>query len=301
MTRKEVLNYLKEKSESLFKENNNLFFLAPYKIRSNKYIIHANIKIDSKDIVIKDKSSRTLESSNTKDRLIDLFEKNQIPYQISFGEPFKLLGSKHPVKANNIIRNKYSETKGSLGLIFKEINNNKYYFLSNQHVMGRSLIGGENDPIEKRIKPDEYIEIGKYTYGKITDHLDFAYGEFFSNVKINDKVNSTIHNNQINSNLEVNISSKKTSVFAYDAYVRIKDDDFFKNGKILKRQIIVKENFAYGNSGSVAIDINNNIIGLLFASSGKYSVLNDISLVFDEIKKYNSNLSLDKIKIIKPF
>ncbi|WP_431166147.1 hypothetical protein [Tenacibaculum halocynthiae] len=313
MTELEALKYLEDFAEDLFEKYSKLFFLAPVLIQ-NKYVIHANIEIDQEEIItlppiITKDEIRILDYKNITNYTLkniieeEVFEKG-VPYKISSGNSFKFLNS--DISTNNTIRNHYNERSGTLGLIFKLKKSNDYYFLSNQHVIGRT-VPSYNDPIEKKITDKKFKKIGNYKYGEITHSVDYAYGKFLPNISIMPSAQNTIfislNTNRTATSHSLKIGSQIISIYASNAYIKLDDNYFFGNkGKVMKNQIIVKKTFVDGLSGSIALNSKgSSIVGLLFASEGNYSALNNINLVFEEIKKNNPLLTTNNIEIINHF
>ena len=87
-------------------------------------------------------------------------------------------------------------------------------------------------------------------------------------------------------------------IYSTNAIIKVSGGSF--SGKVFKNQILIHKFSEGGDSGSLIVDKNHDIVGLLFARSlepYKFSVANNINYIFNHRFSINQDVYLDGQKI----
>nr|WP_321237076.1 trypsin-like serine protease [uncultured Psychroserpens sp.] len=275
----------------------------------NDYIIEVGLsdftyQYDPVSIPIKTDFNKLI----SKQTINDFLDKNIVPVE---SESFALQTKK--ISGGSSVSYEGSLNKGgTLGALFKLKSGNKIYLLSNRHVIFDS---DYNENKNKVVSParihvskslNEINTIGKIIWSsqKHDDILDAAIAE------VNDKTKSCIDigkycvNNELSFNgiakAKIGDSIKKFGKTTGLTYGEIKSINCtvnvsknIKTPKIFRRQILTSNISDYGDSGSVVINQDNDVVGLLtggnkttasFCNNIKYIFNNELGPIYNFFK-----------------
>jgi len=303
MTLEEANNYIDKNYDRLFKTYKNLNLLASmFDSENDTYYIKSNIGQFPEDKYQETSLEITRNENKEGEVSIKSFpgEIFSTILQKNIETDLKTSNTKN-IKPGSLIQNIYNKHfpfHGTLGLVFKILNRNEEYLLSNKHVIGRTGMH-KNEPI---ISYKNKKQIGTYTNGIIDHYIDVAYGIISSNISTPTSTKKPIKvDTNINIPSIVKIDNSEVKVVSSNAYIRIEDDDFYNPSKIMRKQILVDKIMIPGQSGTAALNYNKTeIIGLVFAKNNNYSILNKIDVIFNYVAEKES-ITKQQISIINQF
>ena len=216
----------------------------------------------------------------------------------------------------------YPDILGTLGaFVVIEPYDDKVYALTNHHVLTKKAFYKKDLVFQPDNKTNDFSniigEIKFSHFGKTEKgtFLDVAFIELLNNRNTknmftkgfiwSDGLPETdspslngIENPSIHNKVKIYGKSSKlntSKVISDNAYVRIENNSV---EEIFQNQILIENISKDGDSGSVVINDNNNVIGLLFAGDGKHiSVANNINHIFNN--KYTIDGFKRSIKFLK--
>lgn len=203
----------------------------------------------------------------------------------------------------SICNKHYSTIKGTLGALFKTVKDHEIYFLTNQHI----ALGDINDTIshvyiENCLKKyrdigviywkedcknglldaaiikimDCSVDIGRYDRSKNLKFKGLGFPKIGDNVRKCGRSSEVTFGEIRSVNCTVNINNNLGSV------------DTFKN------QIMTTSMIIGGDSGSVLVNDNDEIVGLFFAGNYMGSYANNINDIFSKVNNHNKDFLLKK-------
>ncbi|MGL4850616.1 MAG: trypsin-like peptidase domain-containing protein [Clostridium sp.] len=216
-------------------------------------------------------------------------------------KPFGLTSKVRPFKGGYSIGTVYSTiftSTGTGGCVVRDSSN--YYILTNHHVVSY----GVSNPLGMAVYQPSISDGGSRTndiIGTVSKYIPRKYSTLFSSqtnlidaalIKISPSNASNIIANigaisGVNPNPTVGMYLQKSGrtsglttgvVKALNATV-----SFYDNGQrlVFTNQILTTPFMQNGDSGSVALDTSNKIVGLCFSGSDSMSVINPITTVFN--------------------
>ncbi|MGL4876114.1 MAG: trypsin-like peptidase domain-containing protein [Clostridium sp.] len=216
-------------------------------------------------------------------------------------KPFGLTSKIRPFKGGYSIGTVYSTiftSTGTGGCVVKD--SSSYYILTNHHVVSY----GVSNPLGLAVYQPSVQDGGSRTndiIGAVARYIPRKYSSLFSSqtnlvdaalIKISPENASNIIANigsisGINANPTVGTSIQKsgrTSGYTTGVIKSLNATvSFYDNGQrlVFTNQIITSPFMQNGDSGSVALDTSNRIVGLCFSGSDSMSVINPITTVFN--------------------
>ncbi|WP_298313510.1 hypothetical protein [uncultured Aquimarina sp.] len=302
MTLEEANTYIDTNFKKLFDDYQNLNLLASmFDPDENSYFIGSNIGRFPKN-----EYERTKENIDLKENVAGEVLIKSIPggsFSPFLGNSDHLDTEKpnlEDISSGMLIRNTYRSVFGTLGLIFKIKGRDKNYLLTNNHVIGRTIMLEDQD--EAIIKCSNDKKIGAYKNGVINNYIDAAYAEITVKTAFEEQKREPL--SPISQEVTLNMTSVNNNlikIMSSNAYVKVEDKYFYKEPKILRNQILIDKNMISGRSGTISLSENKSkIIGLLCAVNDNYSILNNIHHVFDFIAK-KEKITKEDISIINQF
>lgn len=176
----------------------------------------------------------------------------------------------------------------------------KKYILSNNHVLADTSLVGDPDirgdavlqpgPADNGKNPQDRIA-KLYDYVEIDPdgcYVDCAIAEALNNDDVTCEILEVGAPNgvaEIEIGEDVKKSGRTTGLTAGKVLYKNVDIkvDYTKAIVLCKDQILCSAMSEGGDSGSVVLDENNNIVGLLFAGSSQFTIVNPIQRVLEEL------------------
>jgi len=289
------LKIQKEKYEKqIFKKANVLGIGIGFKIKNNK-------ELKKKCIVVLVKKKVPIEKLNKKDIIPKKFKEGAVTDVIETGEIKALSIINHKKKyrpaPGGVSIGHYKISAGTLGMIVKQ--KNQKFILSNNHVLANSndskkgdliLQPGRYDSQEKNneiAKLHKFIKIN-FLPSKKENYVDAAIAKPISEKLITENIieigkpkkpkNPRINQEIKKSGRTTGLTKSKISLLNTTVTV-----SYSKNQSAIFKDQLISPGFSQpGDSGSIVLDNNNNIIGLLFAGNKNITIINKIS----NIKKF---------------
>ncbi len=280
-TKSNANRILENKYSIYFDRFKELTALYSFKEPNGKYSLRGNVSIENKSTIF-----------DLEDNIRENLKHNII---LDYGEVFTTINStssNFKINSGDTIKNVERDAQGKLSFIFKIKNN--YYIISNLHVIGR--LGLKKDRVAIRVK-NRFKQFATIITGYISENTDLCIAKIDDNFITVENHGFKIFMNDIVSFQPIIIKDTRQVILSTNAYIKVKDNYFFRTSKIMKNQILSNIKMSSGDSGSMVVDHSDKIVGILFAKNSNFSVINRISEVIKYIS-HTFNINENEIKIL---